>query len=59
LANRSLCWAAKIGRFDRPGKTITFNGVWAAVALMVPNIAAPASVAVMRVRIDRIVGPPG
>jgi hypothetical protein len=29
------------------------------VALMVPNIAAPASVAVMRVRIDRIVGPPG
>src|SRR5262249_3733998 len=59
LANRFLCWAAKIEKLDRPGKTITFKWVWVGAALIVPNMAAHASAASMRLRVGRMVDPSG
>jgi hypothetical protein len=61
LGEQFLCWAAKIGKLDRPGKTITLSWVWAGAALMAPNIIAQASVPIIEMRVGSIViaGPPG
>ena len=59
LANRFLCWAAKIEKLDRPGKTMIFKWVWAGAELVVPNIAAQASAPSMRLRLVRMVDPSG
>jgi len=61
LANRFLCWAAKIGKFDKPGKTITLSWVWAGAAPVAPNIIAQASMPIIETRVGSIViaDPPG
>jgi hypothetical protein len=38
---------------------MTFKWVWAGAALIVPNIAAQASAPSMRLRVVRMVDPPG
>jgi hypothetical protein len=54
-----LCSAAKIEKLDRPGKTMTFKWVCAGAELMVPSIVAQAKIPSMRLRVGRMVDPPG
>src|SRR5262249_12939212 len=59
LANRFLCWAAKIEKLGRPGNTMTFTAVCACAAPTVPIIAAPASAAMVELLHATIATPPG